>query len=72
MTPLEASEPTYGEGYEVGYATGRGEIIRGLDLRAAAEERNAMTATTVVRRQRCVDVAAWLRELAAEARRGEL
>lgn len=76
MSALEATVPTYGEGYEVGhrdgYAAARGEIIRGLHMRAAAAERQAGTATTVNVQAAAAQVARWLRHLADEVMRGEL
>lgn len=60
------------DGRQQGYRQARGEIISGVLQRAAAADRQAATATTVVRRQRCGVVAAWLRELADQLKRGEL
>ena len=69
-------DPTYGEGYDLGhhagYAAARGEIVRGLHMRAAAAERRAASAPTVNMRAASQQVAAWLRELADQIKAGEL
>lgn len=80
MTPLDAPAPTYGEGYEIGHRDGvevgraqaRGQIVDGILARARAEEQQAMKASTVSMRSASAANAAWLRQLAAEVRRGEL
>lgn len=81
MSPLTDSEAAgYGEGYELGMRDGvaygrsqaRGEIVAGILARAATAEHAAGTAATVNLRAASAEVAAWLRGLADEVRRGEL
>ena len=60
------------EGRRQGYEQARGEIVRGILMRATAEERRAMDAPTVGLRAASAANAKWLRQLADEARAGDL
>ena len=79
MTPT-TTDPTYGEGYDLGRLDGleigrtqaRGEIRAGILARARAAEQAAATAPTVNLQAASRSVAAWLRGLADEVERGEL
>jgi hypothetical protein len=72
MIPADDAGQHYDLGHHDGYATARGEIVRGLHMRAAAAERRAASAPTVNMRAASQQVAAWLRELADQIKAGEL
>ena len=60
------------DGLAQGRAQARGEIVAGILARAAVEERRAMGATVVSLRAASSANAAWLRQIAAAVRAGEL
>lgn len=72
MIPATDAGAEYDLGHADGYAQARGEIVRGLHMRAAAAERQACAAPTVGMRAASQSVAGWLRELADKIKQGEL
>lgn len=59
-------------GVQLGRAQARGQIVAGILARAQAAEQAAGTAPTVNLQAASRSVAAWLRGLADEVKRGEL